>query len=96
MTPQRRHPIYRWATALALASSLALISVSTTTALEKVTICHAAGLADTDQYVELTVAGQAVYGASGDAGHFDENGTPLAGHEQDYFGPCDGGGGGEG
>ena len=51
----------------------------------KVTICHAAGLAGTTQYVTLTIAWQAVYG---EAGHFYENGTPRAGHEQDYLGPC--------
>jgi len=51
----------------------------------KVTICHAAGLDGTTKYVTLTVGHQAVYGP---AGHFYENGTPRAGHEQDYLGPC--------
>ena len=51
----------------------------------KVTICHAAGLAGTTKYVTLTLAYPAVYGP---AGHFYENGTPRAGHEQDYLGPC--------
>jgi len=84
------------AVALAIATSLVLAFTSSAAGLEKVTICHAAGLAGTDQYVELSIAGQAVYGGSGNAGHFDENGTPLAGHEEDYFGPCEGGGGGGG
>ena len=51
----------------------------------KVTICHFAGLAGTDKYVTLTLAWQAVFGQ---AGHFYENGTPRAGHEQDYLGAC--------
>ena len=55
---------------------------------EKVTICHAAGRVGTTKYVTLTISKNAVYGANGNAGHFSENGTPLAGHEQDYFGAC--------
>lgn len=51
----------------------------------KVTLCHAAGLAGTTHYVTLTVGYAAAYGP---AGHFDENGTPRAGHEQDYLGAC--------
>ena len=53
---------------------------------EKVTICHAAGLEGTDQFVEVTAAYPAIYGQ---AGHFLENGTPRAGHEDDYVGSCD-------
>jgi hypothetical protein len=90
LRPGVRHAI----TAAAIAGLLAVASATTVVAADKVVICHAAGLADTDQYVELEIAGQAVYGGSGNAGHFDENGTPLAGHEEDYFGACDGGGGG--
>jgi hypothetical protein len=52
----------------------------------KVTICHAAGLDGTTKFVELTISENAVYGP---AGHFYENGTPRAGHEQDYLGPCE-------
>jgi hypothetical protein len=52
-----------------------------------VTICHAAGRADEPaNWVTLTLPWQAVYG---EAGHFYENGTPQAGHEQDYLGECD-------
>lgn len=51
----------------------------------KVTLCHAAGLDGTTQYVTLTVGYAAAYGP---AGHFYENGTPRAGHEQDYLGEC--------
>ncbi len=53
---------------------------------EKVTICHAAGLAGTTKYVTLTISHNAVYGPGG---HFNENGTTQAGHEQDYLGACD-------
>lgn len=52
---------------------------------DKVTICHAAGLAGTTHYETLTIGYEAVYGPGG---HFNENGTPQAGHEQDYLGPC--------
>lgn len=52
---------------------------------EFVTICHAAGLQGTTQFVTLTLPYVAVYG---EAGHFNENGTPRAGHEQDYLGEC--------
>ena len=52
---------------------------------KKVTICHASGLADTTKYETLTIGYPAVYGP---AGHFFENGTPQAGHEEDYLGPC--------
>lgn len=52
---------------------------------EKITICHAAGLEGTTKYVTLTLAYPAVYGP---AGHFNENGTTRAGHEQDYLGEC--------
>lgn len=54
---------------------------------EKVTICHAAGQEGTTHYITLTIGYNAVYGP---AGHFYENGTPRAGHEQDYLGPCQG------
>jgi outer membrane biosynthesis protein TonB len=52
---------------------------------DKVTICHASGLAGTTKFETLTIAYPAVYGP---AGHFYENGTPQAGHEEDYLGPC--------
>lgn len=53
---------------------------------EKVTICHVAGRADDPaNVVTLTLAWPAVFG---EAGHFYENGTPRAGHEQDTLGPC--------
>jgi hypothetical protein len=51
----------------------------------KVTICHASGLAGTTKYETLRLDWHAVYGQSG---HFLENGTPRAGHEQDYLGAC--------
>lgn len=52
---------------------------------QKVTICHAAGQDGTTHYVELTISVNAVYGPGG---HFNENGTPQAGHEDDYLGSC--------
>lgn len=52
---------------------------------DKITICHGAGQAGTDQFVTLELAPQAVYG---NGGHFTENGTPRAGHETDHLGPC--------
>jgi hypothetical protein len=48
----------------------------------KVVICHAAGQAGTTKYVTIEVDEHAL------KGHFDENGTPQAGHEQDYMGAC--------
>lgn len=51
----------------------------------KVTICHASGLDGTTKYETLRLDWHAVYGQSG---HFLENGTPRAGHEQDYLGAC--------
>jgi hypothetical protein len=53
---------------------------------EQVTICHVAGLAsDPANHITLTLPVTAVYGPGG---HFEENGTPQAGHEEDYLGPC--------
>lgn len=49
---------------------------------DKVTICHAAGLAGTTHYVTLTLS------VNGAAAHFRNNGTPQAGHELDYMGAC--------
>ncbi len=51
---------------------------------DKITICHATS-SETNPYVTLTLAYPAVYGP---AGHFNENGTTQAGHEEDYFGEC--------
>ncbi|MEL7590898.1 MAG: hypothetical protein AAGU17_06345 [Anaerolineaceae bacterium] len=52
---------------------------------EMVTLCHAAGQDGTLQFVTLTISWQAAYGP---AGHFNEDGTTRAGHENDYLGPC--------
>lgn len=52
-----------------------------------VTLCHAAGLDGTTHYETLTIAYPAAYGP---AGHLNENGTPQAGHEDDYLGACTG------
>jgi hypothetical protein len=53
---------------------------------DKVTICHAAGQDGTTKFVTLKISENAVYKENG--GHFFENGTPRAGHEDDYFGAC--------
>ena len=52
---------------------------------DKITICHAAGQEGTTTFVTLHLPEQAVFGQGG---HFNENGTPQAGHEDDYMGPC--------
>jgi len=85
---------YRWRLPLA-ALTVTLLTVSIAlvawgpTAYGKppvmVTICHAAGLDGTTHYVTLTIPENAVYGQ---AGHFYENGTTRAGHEDDYLGEC--------
>ena len=49
---------------------------------EKVTICHATGGAPSDHFVELSTKALTPFGAEG---HIDANGTPLAGHEQDFI-----------
>ncbi len=52
---------------------------------EMVTLCHAAGQEGTLQFTTLTIAYNAAFGQ---AGHFNEDGTPAAGHENDYLGAC--------
>lgn len=54
------------------------------TAQPKVILCHATS-SETNPFVTLEVGWPAAYGQ---AGHFYENGTPRAGHEQDYLGAC--------
>lgn len=77
-------------TILGVASTLAFVALTalggqSALANDKVTLCHAAGLDGTTHYVTLEVGYPAAFGP---AGHFYENGTPQAGHEQDYLGPC--------
>lgn len=50
-----------------------------------VTLCHAAGREGTIKFITLTIPYNAAFGQ---AGHFNEDGTPNAGHEEDYLGPC--------
>jgi hypothetical protein len=54
----------------------------------KMTICHATS-SSTNPYEEITIACEALYGKNDNAGHFDENGTPHSGHEDDFI-PHDG------
>jgi len=72
---------------LAAVILLLALSLPVLAGQDKVVICHAAGLDGTTKYVTLELAWPAVYG---EAGHFYENGTPRAGHEQDYLGACKG------
>jgi hypothetical protein len=52
---------------------------------KKITICHATS-SETNPYNKLTISCNAIYGGPrGSAGHFSENGTTLAGHEDDVF-----------
>jgi hypothetical protein len=51
---------------------------------KKITICHATS-SETNPYESETISCNAIYGQNGNAGHFDENGTPQAGHEDDVF-----------
>ncbi len=52
-----------------------------------VTFCHVAGRAeDPANTVTLTLPFNAVFGQGG---HFNEDGTPQAGHEQDHLGACE-------
>lgn len=52
-----------------------------------ITICHVAGLAsDPANYVTLHITLASAIGLPN--GHLNENGTPLAGHEQDTLGEC--------
>jgi hypothetical protein len=53
--------------------------------MEMVTICHVVGPAGAEQHITLEVAAAAVFGPGG---HFNDNGTPRAGHDSDYLGPC--------
>jgi hypothetical protein len=72
--------------ALSVLLLLAIPVVALATPPVFVTFCHVAGLAeDPANTVTLTLPYQAVFGQ---AGHFNEDGTPNAGHEQDYLGEC--------
>lgn len=79
-----------WTLVVLLCGILAalLIQVGMVSAAEKITICHAAGREGTTHFVTLTLPENAVFGQ---AGHFNEDGTPQAGHEEDYLGPCESG-----
>ena len=64
---------------------LLVLNVARANGADKVTICHAAGQADTTKHVTERVGHKAAYGP---AGHFNEDGTTRAGHEDDYLGAC--------
>jgi len=69
---------------LALAGALMYTTTKVNAApVEKITICHADGLAGTVKFSEITVAPPAA------ELHISlETGTPQAGHELDTPGPC--------
>jgi len=68
----------------AIAALLVAVAVPLTALgrVELVTICHGAGTDGTDHFVTLEVPAAAL------SAHFDDNGTPLAGHQDDYLGEC--------
>jgi hypothetical protein len=61
-------------------------SASADPAGDKVTICHATGSA-TNPFNAITVSVTSgdLTGALAKSGHFDANGNPASGHEQDFF-----------
>ena len=68
---------------LIAAMVLAAVMVTAATAGEdKVYICHASGQAGTLKFETLYLP------PAGVAAHFENGGTPKAGHELDYFGEC--------
>jgi len=79
----RRRPLIALAAAAAL--GLAILAGTAAATPETVTLCHAAGQSGTTKFVTLTIPYNAAFGQ---AGHFGEDGTPNAGHEDDYLGPC--------
>jgi uncharacterized repeat protein (TIGR01451 family) len=87
----QRGNLRRLALVMSLAALAALAIAGATSARvaskpDVVTFCHVAGRGeDPANTVTLTLP----YGAAfGQAGHFNEDGTPNAGHEQDHLGAC--------
>lgn len=76
---------HRSALVIAAVLAVGILSATSSSAAEKVTLCHADGQSGTLKFSELTISVNAAYGQ---AGHFNEDGTPQAGHEDDYLGPC--------
>ena len=70
---------------MTLALCVGTVVASEAARVEKVLVCHAAGLEGTTRYVTLEVPPN---DGGYPQGHFTENGTPLAGHEDDYLGVC--------
>ena len=71
---------------LAIGASLLIAGTAQATKPEKVYVCHGAGRDGTTKYVTLHVPANA---GGFPQGHFTENGTAEAGHEDDYLGKCD-------
>ncbi len=51
---------------------------------EKIRICHSTS-SETNPYELLNISCSALYGRNDNAGHFEADGSPLAGHLDDYF-----------
>lgn len=73
------------AVAMALVLQVVMSPSTVSAAKDEVCICHAAGLDGTTHFVTVCANRTAIFGQ---AGHFYEDGTPRAGHEEDYLGPC--------
>ncbi len=84
MTPMRTVKTLLALIVLAFAL-VAVGATQATAAQDKVVICHATGAGT---YVTLKLPYNAVFGKNDASGHFNEQGTPNAGHEHDYLGPC--------
>lgn len=55
----------------------------------KMTICHYDGQLGSDKFQELELPLSAIFSnANGVGGHFNIDGSPSAGHEDDHLGPC--------
>jgi hypothetical protein len=65
--------------------ALALYAGGANAANDKVDVCHAAGRDGTTKYVTINVPAT---DTGFPKGHFTENGTQEAGHEDDYLGAC--------
>lgn len=77
--------IVRALTVIAAVIAIALAGSASVSAQEKVLVCHAAGQDGTTKYVTISVPPN---DGGFPQGHFTEDGTTAAGHEDDYLGAC--------
>ena len=85
MINAKRLPVAGGLIAIGVLGAALLFPLVAVGRVELVTICHATGLDGTDHFVTLVIPAPAAFG---NGGHFDNGGTPRAGHEGDYLGPC--------